>query len=356
MRTSWNDDEDEALQGLPLDAQVLYLRALRRRMDYRTGMVGNLPGVNGISWRILADDLFVEPHQGISGGKPDESKVRRLMKWLVTRGLVVDRGTGRNLIFFLPLASADESEQKKADRKPTGSRQGLADMENVISINGFDYEADRKPTGGCVRKADTIPESGIREEEDPLTPPRGAVAPSRFAEFWDAWPDVRKRGKKNAEAIWARRKLDGMADTLIADVLNRKDHDEQWRRGYVPMPTTYLNGDRWTDCMGEQEVVPFRNVIDIYCRVLPELDAPIPAAWESVDYQPANDLRARWKENQQHQSPEFWEAFFSAVRAIPYCMGQGGIDFKANLAWLVEPKNFYKVAERLPRQRAGQSA
>lgn len=172
MRTSWNDEEDAALQGLPLDAQVLYLRALRRRMDYRTGMVGNLPGVNGISWRILADDLFVEPHQGISGGKPDESKVRRLMKWLVTRGLVVDQGTGRNLIFFLAKASVDESEQKKADRKPTGSRQGLADMENVIQINGFDYEADRKPTGGCVRKADTIPESGIREETPP-TPSRG---------------------------------------------------------------------------------------------------------------------------------------------------------------------------------------
>lgn len=188
MRTSWNDDEDDALQGLPLDAQVLYLRALRRRMDYKTGLVGNLLGVNGISWRILADDLFVEPHQGISGGKPDESKVRRLMKWLFLRGLVVDKGTGRNLIFFLAKASVDDSDQNKADRKPTGSRQGLADTENPIKVNGVHHDPDRKPTGGEVPKADTIPESDIPEETPP-TPSRGVRAKKPRSAFVKPSPD-----------------------------------------------------------------------------------------------------------------------------------------------------------------------
>jgi hypothetical protein len=142
-------------------------------MDYSTGLVGNLPGLNGISWRILGDDLFVEPHQGMKGGKPDESKVRRLMKWLISRGLVEVKGDGKNLIFFLQMASVDDSERKKADRKPTGSRQGLSDTENVIRINGFDHEADRKPTGFDTPKADTIPESDIPEELPP-TPPGGA--------------------------------------------------------------------------------------------------------------------------------------------------------------------------------------
>lgn len=36
LRTQWNDDEDNAMQGLSADAQVIYLRAMRRHMDYAT--------------------------------------------------------------------------------------------------------------------------------------------------------------------------------------------------------------------------------------------------------------------------------------------------------------------------------
>jgi len=40
VRWYWNEDEEEALDYLPWEAQILYLRVLRRRMDYRTGLVG----------------------------------------------------------------------------------------------------------------------------------------------------------------------------------------------------------------------------------------------------------------------------------------------------------------------------
>lgn len=84
----------------------------------------------------------------------------------------------------------------------------------------------------------------------PPTPQGGArVNGSRFGEFWDAWPETRKRDRKKAEATWKRRNLDTMADRIIADVQARKAQDDQWIRGYVPMPTTYLNGDRWEDTL-----------------------------------------------------------------------------------------------------------
>lgn len=67
----------------------------------------------------------------------------------------------------------------------------------------------------------------------------------RFPDFWKTYP--KKRKKKNAQEIWRRKKLDAKADVLIADVQNRLQNDKQWRDGFIPDPTTYLNGERWDD-------------------------------------------------------------------------------------------------------------
>jgi len=67
----------------------------------------------------------------------------------------------------------------------------------------------------------------------------------RFGEFWDAYP--KKRDKKKTRDKWKARGLDSMADQLIADVKNRLANDRQWREGYIPNPTTYINGERWED-------------------------------------------------------------------------------------------------------------
>jgi len=70
---------------------------------------------------------------------------------------------------------------------------------------------------------------------------------SRFDEFWICYP--KKSGKKKTLEIWKRRKLDSMADKLILDVKTRIISDRKWIDGFIPNPTTYLNGDRWEDEM-----------------------------------------------------------------------------------------------------------
>lgn len=72
---------------------------------------------------------------------------------------------------------------------------------------------------------------------------------ARFNDFWDAWPKERRRNKKKAREAWKRKRLDKRADEIIADVIARRDNDGQWVRGYIPLPTTYLNGERWEDTM-----------------------------------------------------------------------------------------------------------
>jgi len=113
------------LLGLPLIARVLYLQGLRRHMDFATGIVGV---ERKISWQMLREVLYVEPHQGVSdAGTPSMGKVRRALDWLIRAGLVEDRGEklrGSSIVFFLPLAFSDDSAQKKPGKNPARTRQG----------------------------------------------------------------------------------------------------------------------------------------------------------------------------------------------------------------------------------------
>lgn len=74
-----------------------------------------------------------------------------------------------------------------------------------------------------------------------------SVNGSRFEEYWSALPPGKKVKRKEAEKLWKSKKLDAMADQIIADVKNRIENDDRWRRGYIPDPPTYLRQERWND-------------------------------------------------------------------------------------------------------------
>lgn len=66
-----------------------------------------------------------------------------------------------------------------------------------------------------------------------------------FDLFWSTYPTKVK--KKQSLEIWKRKNLDKLADQIIADVSKRMLEDRSWLDGYIPHPTTYLNGERWQD-------------------------------------------------------------------------------------------------------------
>jgi|GEM_PF-6655434 len=127
MYTCFTSHEDDLLHGLPVEAQLLYLRGLRRYMDYTTAIVGG--AARRISLLMLCELLEVFPHQGMKGARPDKSKIRRLLGWLERTGLIerIEDKDGY-LVYFLPHAKnhgwADErsSDRNKADTKPTQTR------------------------------------------------------------------------------------------------------------------------------------------------------------------------------------------------------------------------------------------
>ena len=63
-----------------------------------------------------------------------------------------------------------------------------------------------------------------------------------FDQFWQAYP--RKVGKLAALASW-QRKHPALEDVLTA--LEWQQESDQWKKGYIPHPATYLNQGRWMD-------------------------------------------------------------------------------------------------------------
>lgn len=68
---------------------------------------------------------------------------------------------------------------------------------------------------------------------------------ARFDEFWSAYPV--KKGKEDALKKWKARNLDSIADRILADVKARLANDRQWKEGYIPHGSTYVNGSGWED-------------------------------------------------------------------------------------------------------------
>ena len=100
---------------------------------------------------------------------------------------------------------------------------------------------------GHYKPSQAKPNQVMPETESTSTHRRCA---SRFDEFWDEYP--KKIEKKKAKQKWKSRNLDCIADQIIEDIKTRKAKDRKWLDGYIPNPTTYINGDRWEDEIQER--------------------------------------------------------------------------------------------------------
>ena len=125
MRSSWNSDEDAALQGLSVEAQVIYLRGLRRYMDFGTGVAGH-PG-RKISYQGLKETITPERDWGSNKKEKEVTKgfVRARLTELKRAGLIQDAGSNRvdGLVVRLVLADTGVVRSKKErHRNDTGEQ------------------------------------------------------------------------------------------------------------------------------------------------------------------------------------------------------------------------------------------
>lgn len=126
---------------------------------------------------------------------------------------------------------------------------GVSDRHQTSTNNGT---SPQKGTGTKIGTTpvpklvpEPVPKLGHKPTNEPTNNPPRVNCCARFAEFWDEYPA--KVGKKSALAKWKARKLDRIADQIIADIRGRRARDPRWLAGYIPNPLTYINQDRWDD-------------------------------------------------------------------------------------------------------------
>lgn len=66
-----------------------------------------------------------------------------------------------------------------------------------------------------------------------------------FDEFWSLYP--KKVEKKKAMAVFIKINPDDDLFSTMIEAIKKQKQSDQWQRGFVPNPTTWLNGERWND-------------------------------------------------------------------------------------------------------------
>lgn len=126
---------------------------------------------------------------------------------------------------------------------------------NRTSWYAFQDEESFLPTSGnpLPKKANEIVQPGNSlTDSKQITPPNPKGDASKpkdsseeFERFWKAWPATdRKVDKKGCLRRWMKAGLDAEAESIIRDVVRRKQ-TKSWLEGFEPAPVTYINQRRW---------------------------------------------------------------------------------------------------------------
>lgn len=66
-----------------------------------------------------------------------------------------------------------------------------------------------------------------------------------FDKFWSIYP--RKVAKKKAMQLWEKLNPNPLLVEKIIKAISAAAETDQWRRGFIPHPTTYISQERWND-------------------------------------------------------------------------------------------------------------
>lgn len=149
-------------------------------------------------------------------------------------------------------AEIEKAKKRIDSARENGSKGGRPRKPSGLPIGnpvGFNPVSVEKPNQNPMKthSGEALQTPHAKEDQNQKPCPAGA---GRFADFWKAYP--RHEDRKKAENVWKRKRLDEKADLLIADVVRRAAKHRSWLEGFVPHPTTYLNGERWQDDIDER--------------------------------------------------------------------------------------------------------
>lgn len=142
-----SDRELDAMTGLPHFHCCLYIFGIRKHMDYTTGITGI---EREISYKSLAEEVYVNPHQGVKvTGENSREQVKRALKLLEKKGLIkrhsIVTKNEKKLIVKCILADRDNYVQNKAAPQPPHSPDPqAASVENKGNTINIDTAVNKE--------------------------------------------------------------------------------------------------------------------------------------------------------------------------------------------------------------------
>lgn len=179
-----NEEELAALCGLPHIQQLSYLRGIRPYMDIHTGLVGIK---RRISYQSIAEQLYVEPHQGIKAQCFSRDQVKRSIGGLVRAGLIVMQSEERFLILKCELASRDYFAQNKAATNQPQKATINQHLRTLVDTGSSQTDSWKADTDKTTKAA---------------LPLNNSYLYFLFEKFWSLYPQ--KKSKQSAQAVFER--------------------------------------------------------------------------------------------------------------------------------------------------------
>lgn len=228
-----NDDEWGALVEEPGDVFLAYC-AIRRVMDYRTGVAGVS---RRISEQMLREVLYVAPCRGRhESGSPTRQRVRSVIDRLVKLGVLAAIGP---MVFELPLATRDGLSKRSAtNEQPEQQPEQQPDDNQPEASNGEGYSSgdDALATGSETGETgiNTLPPmSGYIPP-----PPRAHDPRDRFA-MHPAW-------EPNQNSFKAVMTMNGLAGVELD-----REHLNEFKSFWAATPDEQRTQARWEHALAQ---------------------------------------------------------------------------------------------------------
>ena len=232
-----NSEELETIYGLPHAQQLAYLRGIRPYMDVKTGLVGVK---RRISLQSIAEQIYIQPHQGVKSEKYSRAQVRRALSALERVGLISLQSEDLQLILQCNLATLGYFAQNKVVTNPSHKSVILCSEESVENKRFYESYSE-KPVTSEPSKAIT-----------PLIKENNYIYLLRqFDHFWQMYPE-----KKSRECAFEIFKQINPDDQLLRTMLQAIEGQIKARRTkesrgeWVPSwkyPANWLAQKCWED-------------------------------------------------------------------------------------------------------------
>lgn len=135
----------------------------------------------------------------------------------------------------------------KYRKMTTREEKKEADRTRISESRGYKKALEINDVAPCSRVSKSVADVAHTDTDTDTEKSKrnGAASASRFGEFWEAYPN--KVAVTMCEKKWKAKKLDRIADKIIADVKQKQERDGRWVEGFIPNPITYINQERWND-------------------------------------------------------------------------------------------------------------